>query len=128
MDDDVKQKRFARPQGFLDLWRELRRILDAQGVATASPSDGGVIHGREIHRVRIGVEGNGFAVLLIPQDLIVEHDREDRQLVADNGLQLRPAMSESAIAAYASDWLGRLRKLGEWPMAAPSPAPPSLEA
>jgi hypothetical protein len=36
VDDDVKQKRFARPQGFLDLWRELRRILDAQGVATAS--------------------------------------------------------------------------------------------
>ena len=94
VDHNIKQKRFTRPQGFLELWRELCRILDAQGVATAGPCDGGVIYGREIHRVGVGVERNGFTVLLIAEDLIVEHDREDRQLVADNSLQLRPAMSE----------------------------------
>ena len=43
--------------------------------------------------------------------------------MADNRLQLRPAMSKLAVAAYANDLLGRLRKLGPIANGSPQPSP-----
>src|SRR5579872_5552633 len=103
VNDHIEQHRLAGRQRLREPGTELGRILDPNTGAAASARDRRMIHRREIDRARIGVEHDRLAMLLVAEDLVVQHHGNDRQSIPDDGLEFGPAMAEAAVAGDADD-------------------------
>src|SRR5690606_26760730 len=78
--------------------REFLHAVDMHAIASAGARDCDMIDRPEVAHIRMGVEPALFGVDLKAQYAIIEHDDDDTYLVAPGGLQLCPAMGESAVA------------------------------
>jgi hypothetical protein len=116
VDDDVKKRWLTRLQRRLELRAEISRVFNSHACATACAGDRRMIDRAKFASVRVGVEHDSFPVLLIAQNLVVQHDCDYGQLVTHHSLKLGPAMSEAPVAGDAEHGpvrLGELRSDGE---------------
>src|ERR1700683_5192837 len=74
VDDDVKKRWLTRLQRRLELRAEISRVFNSHACATACAGDRRMVDRTKFASVRVGVEHDSFPVLLIAQNLVVQHD------------------------------------------------------
>ncbi len=89
----------------LKVLRKVGGIRDAYCWAAASFRNSPMIDVRETAGSREAAELDSFRITLEAKDTVVQHDDEYRKLAPHHGLQLRPAMRETAVPDDDNDRL-----------------------
>jgi hypothetical protein len=91
VDDDVKKRWLTRLERRFELRAEISRVFNSHACATACAGDRRMVDRTKFASVRVGVEHDSFPVLLIAQNLVVQHDCDYGQLVTHHSLKLTEA-------------------------------------